>query len=86
MNRPLVVCESLAEGGGFEPPVRVNAHGSLANCWFQPLTHPSLGPCGLPDQTFSSNAVQRYEVFFVPANFLGVFFEIFFEGGVSGGG
>ena len=29
----------LAERGGFEPPVRVTPYDSLANCWFQPLTH-----------------------------------------------
>ena len=32
-----LVC--LAERGGFEPPVRVTPYDSLANCWFQPLTH-----------------------------------------------
>ena len=30
-----------AEEGGFEPPVQNDPYGSLANCWFQPLTHPS---------------------------------------------
>ncbi len=30
---------SFAERGGFEPPVRVTPYDSLANCWFQPLTH-----------------------------------------------
>jgi hypothetical protein len=29
----------MAERGGFEPPVPVKKYGSLANCWFQPLTH-----------------------------------------------
>ena len=29
----------FAERGGFEPPVPFNRYGSLANCWFQPLTH-----------------------------------------------
>ena len=29
-----------AEAGGFEPPVRF-PYGSLANCWFQPLTQTS---------------------------------------------
>ena len=31
-----------AERGGFEPPVRVIAYDSLANCWFKPLTHLSI--------------------------------------------
>ena len=30
-----------AEGGGFEPPVPKFEYVSLANWWFQPLTHPS---------------------------------------------
>ncbi len=29
----------LAVRGGFEPPVRVITYASLANWWFQPLTH-----------------------------------------------
>ena len=29
----------VAERGGFEPPVPVSQYDSLANCWFQPLTH-----------------------------------------------
>ena len=33
---------SLAVRGGFEPPVRFNPHASLANWWFQPLTHLTL--------------------------------------------
>ena len=36
--RPLV-SPSLAERGGFEPPVPVFQYVSLANWWFQPLTH-----------------------------------------------
>ena len=31
----------LAEGTRFELVVQNNPYGSLANCWFQPLTHPS---------------------------------------------
>ncbi len=31
----------LAESEGFEPSVPVTQYGSLANCWFQPLTHDS---------------------------------------------
>ena len=30
-----------AEGTRFELVVQNNPYGSLANCWFQPLTHPS---------------------------------------------
>ena len=41
MNRPVERSWTLAEAGGFEPPVREKAHGSLANCWFQPLTQTS---------------------------------------------
>jgi hypothetical protein len=29
----------FAERGGFEPPVQFNPYDSLANYWFQPLTH-----------------------------------------------
>ncbi len=31
----------LAESEGFEPSVPVTQYGSLANYWFQPLTHDS---------------------------------------------
>ena len=31
----------MAEGTRFELVVQNNPYGSLANCWFQPLTHPS---------------------------------------------
>ncbi len=37
----------LAEGAGFEPAVPVSQYDSLANCWFQPLTHPSFGKANL---------------------------------------
>jgi hypothetical protein len=33
---------SFAERGGFEPPVQFNPYDSLANYWFQPLTHLSV--------------------------------------------
>ena len=33
-----------AEKGGFEPPVQNNPYDSLANYWFKPLTHLSVGP------------------------------------------
>ena len=55
--------------GGFEPPVRLNPYGSLANCWFQPLTHltnrpvlpvksPVLFRTGL--QIYNKNMVLQY--------------------------
>ena len=38
---------SFAEKGGFEPPVPIAGYDSLANCWFQPLTHlSSVVNCG----------------------------------------
>ena len=46
-----------AEGGGFEPPVPKFEYVSLANWWFQPLTHPSKGRF-VVDVIFS-NAAQR---------------------------
>ena len=37
----------FAERGGFEPPVPVTQYVSLANWWFQPLTHLSVLKCEL---------------------------------------
>lgn len=34
---------AVAETGGFEPPVHLSAHDSLAMSWFKPLTHVSSG-------------------------------------------
>ena len=41
MIKIITVSDSLilAVKGGFEPPIRFNPYDSLANCWFQPLTH-----------------------------------------------
>ena len=52
----------FAEGTRFEPVVQNNPYGSLANCWFQPLTHPS----GLKAFETPSHrtGLQRYELFF----------------------
>ena len=33
----------MAEREGFEPSVQLESYGGLANRWFQPLTHLSLG-------------------------------------------
>ena len=40
-SQPMLIKLRLAkaERGGFEPPVPVTQYDSLANCWFQPLTH-----------------------------------------------
>ena len=42
MLYPVELPNQNAERGGFEPPVQFNPYDSLANCWFQPLTHLSL--------------------------------------------
>ena len=43
-------------------------YGSLANCWFQPLTQTSIG---IPRQSiFSQMRVQRYELFSILPNFI----------------
>ena len=47
----------IAERTGFEPVEPVAQLGSLANYWFQPLTHPSKGRF-VVDVIFS-NAAQR---------------------------
>ncbi len=44
-----IFARKVAERGGFEPPVPYNEYGSLANCWFQPLTH------------LSNKAAQKYK-------------------------
>ena len=46
---------SFAEKGGFEPPVPIAGYDSLANCWFQPLTHLSSAlNCGAKVGFFQS--------------------------------
>ena len=56
-----------AERGGFEPPVPVTQYDSLANCWFQPLTHLSLGfstaerSCRYPSTNAAAKVILRYE-------------------------
>ena len=44
-----LLARKVAERGGFEPPVPLFGYGSLANCWFQPLTH------------LSGKAAQKYK-------------------------
>ncbi len=63
---------SLAERGGFEPPVRVTPYDSLANCWFQPLTHlsrwfPNFGTANVVHIATAANTpgkkIQHFETF-----------------------
>ena len=41
MNRPTDIFENPGGRRGIRTPGTRNSYGSLANCWFQPLTHPS---------------------------------------------
>ena len=58
---------SSAVRGGFEPPVPVSRYASLANWWFQPLTH--LTDCllsckiasdGRPSRIFQTSKLRSY--------------------------
>ena len=54
-----------------------NPYGSLANCWFQPLTHPSLRTLEFETVGLSPwLRVQRYNYFLNPANFSRFFFTL----------
>ena len=55
---------SFAEKGGFEPPVPLAGYDSLANCWFQPLTHLSS----------AVKCVAKVRLFPIPAIFFCDFF------------
>lgn len=53
-----------------------NPHGSLANCWFQPLTHPSMGlqsDC----QALFLKCGAKVVVLFCSAKFLHRYFVLF---------
>ena len=55
----------FAEKGGFEPPVPFAGYDSLANCWFQPLTHlSSVVNCGA-----------KVDIFPLPSSFFCDFFQ-----------
>ena len=55
------LAKKCAEGTRFELVVQNNPYGSLANCWFQPLTHPSGND--VPETPATEAGLQRY-VFF----------------------
>ena len=92
MNRPALINNSaLSEKSprlrkeGDSNPRYGNPYGSLANCWFQPLTQTSSVPFRCPKSICSQMRVQRYEVFFSYANFsrifsalMLIFFDIYF--------
>ena len=53
-----------------------NPYGSLANCWFQPLTHPSLKDPGVRNRgVISLIAGAKVRLFFEPCKFLSYFFR-----------
>ena len=55
----------FAEKGGFEPPVPLAGYDSLANCWFQPLTHLSVVQI----------AGAKLVLFCLPTTFFRIFFQ-----------
>ena len=55
-------CFHFAEGTRFELVVQNNPYGSLANCWFQPLTHPSGND--VPETPAIQAGLQRYIILF----------------------
>ena len=53
-----------------------NPYGSLANCWFQPLTHPSLKDPEVRNRgVISLIAGAKVQLFFEPCKFLSYFFR-----------
>ena len=55
----------FAEKGGFEPPVPFAGYDSLANCWFQPLTHLSS----------AVNCAAKVDIFPLPSSVFAIFFQ-----------
>ncbi len=67
----------FAERGGFEPPVPVTQYVSLANWWFQPLTHLSVLNSG--HFPISENAGAKiYIICITQKLFMKIFFTIFY--------
>ena len=68
---------SFAEKGGFEPPVPLAEYDSLANCWFQPLTHlSSVVNCGAKIDIFPVPTSNFHDFFFLYYAYLLYFNEI----------
>ena len=75
----------FAEGTRFELVVQNNPYGSLANCWFQPLTHPS-GLKALKPARRKPGAVQTDGTANI-RKILGIariLFQVFFVGAADG--
>ena len=82
MNRPFLYISAQLKKGrkeGDSNPRYENSHGSLANCWFQPLTHPSFDGLYPIRQALFLNAVQRYKnILICPRLFHSFFRNILF--------
>ena len=66
----------LVRKEGDSNPRYGNPYGSLANCWFQPLTHPSKkDPRAVNLGASPRLRVQRYYLFLNPPNFYATFFR-----------
>ena len=73
MNRPTDIFENPGGRRGIRTPGTRNSYGSLANCWFQPLTHPSRVRYRIAKHCLS-NAGAKLAIYFRPAKFIGIFF------------
>ena len=73
MNRPTDIFENPGGRRGIRTPGTRNSYGSLANCWFQPLTHPSKVRYRIAKHCLS-NAGAKLAIYFRPAKFIGIFF------------
>ena len=73
MNRPTDIFKNHGGRRGIRTPGTRNSYGSLANCWFQPLTHPSRVRYRIAKHCLS-NAGAKLAIYFRPAKFIGIFF------------
>ena len=78
MNRPSIqhFDHSPLRKEGDSNPRYGYPHGSLANCWFQPLTQTSLAVC---TAAFSLKCGAKVSYIFVTCKFFGMFFLKFFR-------
>ena len=64
---------------GIRTPGTLNEFGSLANCWFQPLTHLTKLPFGMARTAGRPIGTANIQLFYCSAIFL-LFFDLFFYG------